>query len=106
MPLLKPAVAYATINTNSQTEIPQDILANQENKPDMETTKMSSHFQRELIVLAMGELSLTPDRCKVIYSLRSMKEQVQEVKNSVTRRLDYIIQTLLNHQVRVSLIYR
>lgn len=58
--------------------------------------------ERQIKVTAIGELSLIPDRCKVLYTLHSAKEQVQDVKNSVTRRMDYVIQTLMNHQVRVS----
>ena len=57
--------------------------------------------ERQIKVTSISELSLPPDRCKVLYTVRSAKEQVQDVKNSVTRRVDYIIQTLVNHQVRV-----
>ena len=69
-------------------------------QPDMEGgTPQPS--ERQIKVTSIGELSLPPDRCKVLYTVRSAKEQVQDVKNSVTRRVDYIIQTLVNHQVRV-----
>ena len=53
-------------------------------------------------VTATGELSLLPDRCKVFVRISSSKDNVQEAKNSVTRRLDYVIQTLSNNQVKVS----
>lgn len=53
-------------------------------------------------VSAIGEVSLSPDRCRINIALTSTKEVVEDVKNSVTRRLDYIKQTLSNHLVKVS----
>lgn len=58
--------------------------------------------QNHIQVTAIGEVSEPPDRCRVYVSVKSNKEQVQDVKNSVARRLDYVIQTLHNHQIKVS----
>jgi uncharacterized protein YggE len=46
-------------------------------------------------------VTLPPDRCKLTARITSTKENVADVKESTTRRLDYIIQTFHNHSVKV-----
>jgi len=53
-------------------------------------------------VTSNGELSVSPDHCRLIITVSGSKESVQDVKNSVTRRLDYVLQTLRNYQIKVS----
>ena len=61
------------------------------------------HSDRNIRVTAVGEVSLPPDRCRIVIEIISKKESPQDVKNSVSRRLDYIMQTLQNHTVKVSI---
>ena len=56
---------------------------------------------RNVQVTAVGEVSLPPDRCRVTIRIHSQKDNVADVKNSIQRRLDYILQTLQNHNVKV-----
>ena len=55
----------------------------------------------EVQVVGTGEVFLAPDRCRLSISVSSQKADVDEVKNSVTRRLDYISQVMHNHGVKV-----
>ncbi|XP_054752604.2 interleukin-1 receptor-associated kinase 1-binding protein 1-like [Lytechinus pictus] len=55
---------------------------------------------REIQVSAVGEAFATPNRSRVSVVVRSQKETVAESKNSVSRRLDYVIQTLHTHNVK------
>ncbi|BFZ24850.1 hypothetical protein BsWGS_27888 [Bradybaena similaris] len=54
---------------------------------------------RQIVVTGVGELSLPPDRFSLTIKCKSSKENVQDAKNSVTRRLDYIVQTLKNYSL-------
>ncbi|CAH1798209.1 unnamed protein product [Owenia fusiformis] len=54
----------------------------------------------QIKVSATEEAELPPDRCRVNIILKSLKEDVSEVKNSVQRRLDYILQSLNNFQIK------
>ena len=57
----------------------------------------------EVQVVGTGEVFLAPDRCRLAISVSSQKADVDEVKNSVTRRLDYITQVMHNHGVKVGM---
>ena len=61
----------------------------------------SSNVSNEIEVIATGEVSRAPDRCRVLISISSTKDIAQDAKNSVTRRLDYILQTLQNEKIQV-----
>lgn len=61
----------------------------------------SDGIDRHIKVTAVGEVSLPPDRCRMSVKIHSQKDNVQDVKNSVQRRLDYILQTFQNHGVKV-----
>lgn len=56
---------------------------------------------RHIKVNALGEVSLPPDRCKLTVRIQSQKENVEEVKSSIKRRVDYVIQTLHNNSLKV-----
>nr|XP_002740018.1 PREDICTED: interleukin-1 receptor-associated kinase 1-binding protein 1-like [Saccoglossus kowalevskii] len=56
--------------------------------------------EREIQVSATGEAFLAPDRARVTITVTSTKENVLDAKNSVTRRLDYILQSLQTHGVK------
>lgn len=56
--------------------------------------------ERLIKVTAVGEVALRPDRCRVTVKIHSQKDNVQDVKNSIQRRLDYILQTFQNYNVK------
>lgn len=74
------------------------------NMPNAENfeSKETSKTERMIKVTAVGEVSLPPDRCRVTIKIHSTKDNVQDVKNSIQRRLDYVLQTLQNHGVKES----
>ncbi|CAG5122955.1 unnamed protein product [Candidula unifasciata] len=57
---------------------------------------------RHIVVTGVGELTLQPDRFSLTITCKSSKENVQDAKNSVRRRLDYIVQTLKNYSLTES----
>jgi len=54
---------------------------------------------REIHVRAVGEQRLNPDRVKVVVVVANQKESVDEVKSSVARREEYVLQAIKNHGV-------
>lgn len=56
---------------------------------------------RQIQVTGVGEVSVPPDRFSLTIRISAKKDNVQDAKNSVTRRLDYVMQTLTNHNVQV-----
>ena len=73
--------------------------------PNTSANKSKKSSNHEITVVATGEMSQLPDRCKIAITIQSKKGAVEEAKNSVTRRLDYVTQALHNHQVKVSQIF-
>ncbi|XP_076128745.1 interleukin-1 receptor-associated kinase 1-binding protein 1 homolog [Alosa pseudoharengus] len=65
-----------------------------------ETTAVAQIPPREVQVTGSAELSCPPDRATVSISVSSSKESVNDVKNSVSRRVEYIIQTVRQHDVK------
>ena len=57
----------------------------------------------EIQVSATADMSLSPDKSRITIFVSSKKDNVQEAKNSVSRRLDYILQVLNNHHIKVHL---
>ncbi|KAL8568829.1 hypothetical protein ACOMHN_035592 [Nucella lapillus] len=55
---------------------------------------------RQIQITGVGEVSVPPDRFSLTIRISSKKDNVQDAKNSVTRRLDYVKQTLVNHNVQ------
>ena len=102
MTTYRPTQIYASIA--SQTRAAQSPVKNQQ-KTEETGLKFVPTKSNEIQVSATGELSLTPDRCRLTINMSSTKDLVQEVKNSVSRRLDYILQTLHNYQVKVNINY-
>ena len=51
---------------------------------------------------ATGEVTLAPDICMFSIVVSSQKDRLQDAKNSVVRRVDYILQALRNKRVKVS----
>ena len=98
MSTFKPSQAFASVlGSPSKANIEKNALSsNDENQ--LTEAHVSS---RVITVSAVGEVTLPPDRCKLTVRVESEKESVQDVKDSVTRRVDYIIQTLHNHSLKV-----
>lgn len=53
-------------------------------------------FIRQISVVGLGEVSSPPDCHSFQVCIRSSKENIDDVKNSVTRRLSYIEQVVKN----------
>jgi hypothetical protein len=70
-----------------------------EGAPD-DSVKINAR-DRQIQVTGVGEVSVPPDRFSLTIRISSKKDNVQDAKNSVTRRLDYVMQTLANHNVQV-----
>lgn len=105
---VKPAQVFAAINNaNDQTAAShtaksKHILSNDPNKISVVSSEEIAVRPKDIQVTATGEVVFAPDVCRLVITISSQKEAAQDVKNSVTRRLDYVLQTLRNHQIRVS----
>ncbi|XP_030643166.1 interleukin-1 receptor-associated kinase 1-binding protein 1 homolog [Chanos chanos] len=76
-----------------------------ENEPSFCRAAKQTSFQsprplREIQVTGCAELCSPPDRATVTISVSNSKESVNDVTNSITRRVDYILQTLRQHEVK------
>lgn len=97
MSLFKPSHVFANLPDTSSEMNKMNAFANDENK--ITEAKIDN---RVIQVSSVGIVTLPPDRCKLSIRITSTKESVADVKESTTRRLDYIIQTLHNHSVKVT----
>ncbi|KAK3098939.1 hypothetical protein FSP39_024481 [Pinctada imbricata] len=93
----KPSQAYASILGSPQKNNNQKNILSVDEENQLTDASVSS---RVITVSAVGEVTLPPDRCKLTVRVSSEKESVQDVKDSVSRRVDYIIQTLHNHNLK------
>lgn len=59
-----------------------------------------SSMDRQISVSGVGELTLGPDRYSITIKCQASKDNVQDAKNSVMRRADYIIQSLHNSALK------
>ncbi|XP_041660707.1 interleukin-1 receptor-associated kinase 1-binding protein 1 homolog [Cheilinus undulatus] len=80
----------------------REYVAN-ENEPGLEVRagnrQSSGNRVREVQVTGTAEVSCPADRVSVRVSVGSSKESVSEVTNSVSRRLEYILQAVRQHGV-------
>ncbi|XP_048453206.1 interleukin-1 receptor-associated kinase 1-binding protein 1 homolog isoform X2 [Rhincodon typus] len=65
----------------------------------------SPSAEREVQVSATAEVSAPPNRARVCVLVASRKEAAAAAKSSVSRRLEYIVQSVRAHGVRVSVIF-
>ncbi|CAB1434858.1 unnamed protein product [Pleuronectes platessa] len=80
----------------------RDFAGNEkEQGPDVRTVNRQSPGTRvrELQVTGTAEVCCPADRASVRVSVGSTKESVTEVTNSVSRRLEYILQSLRQHGI-------
>ena len=95
-----PAKVFASITSQAKVK---NEAANQVAKiNDIVIDSNKEKMDRLIQVTAVGEVSLPPDRCRITVKIHSVKDNVQDVKNSIQRRLDYVLQTFQNHNVKVS----
>ncbi|XP_055773991.1 interleukin-1 receptor-associated kinase 1-binding protein 1 homolog isoform X2 [Salvelinus fontinalis] len=75
-----------------------------ENEPGMGghtvTVQRTQNSAREVQVTGSAEASCPADRATVSVSFRNSKESVNDVTNSISRRVEYILQTLRQHHVK------
>ena len=95
-----PSKVFASIVSQGKTKT--DVQQFTTKTDDIMISNNSNEKSDRLIkVTAVGEVSLPPDRCRVVVRIHSQKDNVQDVKNSIQRRLDYVLQTFQNHNVKV-----
>ncbi|XP_069034803.1 interleukin-1 receptor-associated kinase 1-binding protein 1 homolog isoform X2 [Lepisosteus oculatus] len=73
---------------------------NESGRGDRRPTPRQPIPGREVQVTGSAELSAPPDRARLNLWVSSRKESVTDVKNSVSRRLDYILQVTRQHGVK------
>ena len=100
---LKPAKVFTTLRSDIRRPKTGDIKV-----PETYNSKSHKFYDvslvsppRDVQVCASSECSMPPDRCRTCIFISSKKDEVQDAKNSVARRLDYVLQVLNNHQVKV-----
>lgn len=97
----RPSRVYATLSNKEEFVSPHAKPKSKKMSPGPDEDQSIRVVNQQMVeVSATGELCLPPDRCAIHISVSSSKEQVQDVKNSVQRRVDYIMQTLHNHQIK------
>lgn len=72
------------------------------NQEDVENIRKRSSTEipiREIHVRAIGEQRLNPDKVKLVVVIANQKETAEEVKASVTRREEYVLQSIKNQGV-------
>ncbi|KAL5009820.1 hypothetical protein ScPMuIL_012125 [Solemya velum] len=98
--MYQPSKAYASFSDHAKC-----IPTNREEYdklvlPTSQKSLKPTTTSREIQVTAIGEIVQPPDRCRLVVQVSSVKDNVQDVKNSITRRTEYIIQTLRNHGIK------
>ena len=100
----QPSQIYAALTTES---VPLPVMSSKQKDLCLQQTVESPPKRspptrsNEIQVSALAELTHVPDRCRISITVNSKKDDVQEAKNSVSRRMDYILQVLNNHQIKV-----
>lgn len=86
--------------------LPAGDIYRDENEPGMGghtvTVQRTQNSAREVQVTGSAEVSCPADRATVSVSFKNSKESVNDVTNSISRRVEYILQTLRQHHVKVT----
>jgi len=90
------AQLYGELKQNGESEVVEEPV----NSVVMQQKKEKD--SRQIQVQESGEASLKPDRVKCVITCSNVKATVEEVKQSVSQRVDYITQTLRNNNVKES----
>jgi len=98
------------LSNNSNYDI-EDIASNLNNlnkikhsaiSDDLVTLSVPAKLQKRVIsVNGHGELTMAPDKVKLVVIIKSIKDKLEEAKHSVHRRFEYIFQTLRKNKVNV-----
>ena len=69
---------------------------------ELVTVSVPAKNQKRVIsVNGHGELSMPPDKVKLVVTIKSTKENIEDAKQSVHRRFEYIYQTMRKNKVHV-----
>jgi len=87
----------ASLQMDPKTYVPISQNANANKSDNIATLMFSDKEAKRLItVSASGEFSLPPDRVKLTVLIRSLKNTIDEAKQSAARRFEYVQQNLRN----------
>jgi len=93
-----------SVQSSRPTRVFASLVPSECKKPikDSENTNPIevSVTRREIHVRSVGEQRLNPDLIKIAVVVNSLKDTAEDVKNSVVRREEYILQALKNHGVK------
>jgi hypothetical protein len=64
--------------------------------------KSANSPNRTISVIATGEFSLPPDKVRMTTVIKSSKELIEDAKQSVQRRFEYVFQTMKKNRVKES----
>ncbi|CAD5113204.1 DgyrCDS2391 [Dimorphilus gyrociliatus] len=95
----RPAHMFAELSNDNRPATKAQELCTMKQLED-EISKVKSGYKREIQVSSSAEFRVNTDRARVMFYLFSSKNSAAESKNSVNRRLDYLLQTLKNHNVK------
>ncbi|XP_067882945.1 interleukin-1 receptor-associated kinase 1-binding protein 1 homolog isoform X2 [Heterodontus francisci] len=97
---ITPAQVFAALLSDPDQE------NNRRCRPERRRSKSpAAGGEREVQVSASAEVSAPPNRARLYVMVASKKETAAAAKGSVNRRLDYIVQSVRGHGVRVCVIF-
>jgi uncharacterized protein YggE len=105
--IAKPPGFPTFISTTEQQKIKYTSITDVVNDTRLSVKRKASDLttpKRIINVSAIGEFELPPDKAKLLITIRSCKSDVNEARNSIQRRLDYIVQNLKKNKVKVTII--
>ncbi|XP_026055732.1 interleukin-1 receptor-associated kinase 1-binding protein 1 homolog [Carassius auratus] len=94
-----PSRVFATVSPNAG-DVYRDENESVFNRGRKQTRLHAQSNARVVQMTGCAELSSPPDRASVTISVKNSKENVNDVTNSVIRRLEYILQTVRQHDVK------
>ena len=82
-----------------------DFKVMQDTEKEIQEAITLSSMDRQISVSGVAELTIAPDRYSITIKCNASKDTVQDAKNSVMRRTDYIVQSLQNSALKVDLCF-
>ena len=94
-----PAQVFAQFTSSEEKpakfiDMQESSQENMKNSPDMKDMASDT-----LQISETGEMTVAPDYAQVIIICANTKDTVDEVKTSVNKRVEYILQTLRSHSI-------
>ncbi|KAK3780032.1 hypothetical protein RRG08_029725 [Elysia crispata] len=77
-----------------------DFKVMQDTEKEIQEAITLSSMDRQISVSGVAELTIAPDRYSITIKCNASKDTVQDAKNSVMRRTDYIVQSLQNSALK------